>query len=344
MAKIKLNNGVEVGDYLRPYITAEVNSSHNGNVETAKEMIRTAKDIGCQCVKFQSWSKESLYSKTFYDKNPISKRIVSKFALDQQMLEELALYCRELEIDFSSTPYSKEEVDFLVKQCNIPYIKIASMEINNYDFLKYIANTGSAMVLATGMADMDEITKAVQAIESTGNRRLCILHCVSVYPAAKEMIQLNNIAGLRERFAEYPIGYSDHSIGTEMAVAATALGAGMIEKHFTLDNKKMGMDNNMATEPDVFAQLVEQCNNVYDGMGSKERIVITEEMEQRKKMRRSIIVTQDLEAGAVLTREVLDVKRPGDGIAPEKLEQLIGCSLRRSVAADEILTYEDIES
>lgn len=338
MAEIQLADGKEIGDYRCPYIVAEVNSSHNGNVEIAKQMVDEAKRIGCDCVKFQSWSAESLYSATYYKENPIAKRIVGKFAMPEDALLELAEYCHETGIAFSSTPYCKGEVDFLVDKCKAPFIKIASMDINNYSYIHYIAEKGVPIVMATGMADLEEIRKAVAVVQETGNKNLCLLHCISIYPPETQTIHLNNILGLREEFSPYPIGFSDHSLGTEMPVAATALGAAYIEKHFTLDKTKMGMDNNMAMEPDEFEQMVTCCHHVFDAMGRYERTVGEAELAQREKMRRSVVVVRDMKRGSVLQENDLDVKRPGWGILPEKIPELIGKKLAADVMADQILT------
>ena len=270
MAKIILNDGKVLEDYGTPYVVAEVNSSHNGNIEVARQMIKAAKDAGCDCVKFQSWSAESLYSKTYYDKNPITKRIVTKFSLSQDELLEMAKYCKELGIGFSSTPYSEPEVDFLADECEVPFIKIASMEVNNYPFLTYIAKKKLPIVLSTGMAEIEEVKKAVQVIEEAGNKQICLLHCISIYPADPETINLNNIKMLRDLFPDYPIGFSDHTLGWEIACAAVAMGSALIEKHITLDKTKMGMDNNMAIEPDEMKALsgkpefLEVVRNKYD--------------------------------------------------------------------------------
>lgn len=342
MAKVVLQDSTIVGDYEKPYIIAEVNSSHNGNVETAKMMVEKAKEIGCSCVKFQSWSAESLYSKSYYDKNPIAKRIVEKFSLSESELGDIADYCNSIGISFSSTPYSRNEVDFLLDKCNVPYIKVASMDINNYEYLKYIARKNAPIILSTGMAEIEEIKKAVSAIEEAGNNKIILLHCISIYPAEPSTIHLNNILGLREMFPQYPIGFSDHTLGTEISAAATALGAAVIEKHFTLDKGKMGMDNNMAIEPDEMLKLVKDCYNVHSAMGKKERIVSEAEYEQRKKMRRSVIVTKDLSEGTILTKEVLEVKRPGEGFPPEKIEELIGKRLKHDIKADTMLQDTDI--
>ncbi len=342
MSEICLNDERRIGDYETPYIVAEVNSSHNGSLDTAIEMIDKIKMIGADCVKFQSWSADSLYAKDYYEENPIAKRIISKFALSEEQLDEVFEYCAQVGISVTSTPYSKQEVDFLVKH-KVPYIKIASMDINNYMFLKYIGETGLPIVLATGMADMEEIKRAVEIIESTGNRKLCLLHCVSVYPAPPEIIQLNNILGLREKFPEYPIGFSDHSLGVEMAAAATAFGACMIEKHFTLDKKKMGMDNNMATEPDEFKKMIEISHNVCQGLGTKERVVTEDEKQQRVKMRRSIVLTRDMKAGEVIKEEDLDAKRPGTGISVENTSEIVGKRVVRNKVRDEFIYQGDYQ-
>lgn len=325
-----------------PYIIAEINTSHFGSVEIAKEMIYKAKEAGCDCVKFQSWTTETLYSKSFYAENPIAKRIVNKFAFSEDKLIEVANYSKECGIAFSSTPYSKSEVDFLLEKCNAAFIKVASMDLNNYPFLEYIARTGAPIVLSTGMSEIEEIRKAVRTIESVGNNNINILHCISIYPPEISTIRLKNITGLINDFPDYIIGYSDHSLGTEMSSAAIALGALIIEKHFTLDRSKIGMDNQMASEPDEMAMLVKNCHNVKIALGDTERIVLQSEIDQRNKMRRSVIVVRDLKAGDVLSIEDLDAKRPGTGFAPEKIYELVGKKLLKDIEADTLISESHI--
>jgi len=344
MSKCTFRNGTVIGDYHTPYIVAEVNSSHNGDFDTAKKMIDAAKESGCSCVKFQSWSAQSLYSKTFYNTNPIAKRMVSKFSFYSTQLKELADYCFEVGIHFSSTPYSREEVDCLIDEYNAPFIKVASMDINNYPFLEYIAQRGVPIVLSTGMSDMEEIRRAVRVVESTGNENLCLLHCISIYPPKISTIRLMNILGLREEFPEYPIGFSDHSLGIEMSIAATALGSALIEKHLTLDHKKIGMDNQMATEPDEMKKLVLCCKNVCVAMGDKKRLILDDEIEQRAKMRRSVIVKRDMKVGEMLTLEDMDAKRPAIGYPPEKINELVGKTITKDILADEIIVESNIST
>lgn len=343
MASIVLDSGILVEDYKEPYIIAEVNSSHGGDLNEAREMIKIAKEVGANCVKFQSFSVESLYSKSYYEKNKIQKRIVEKFSLNAKSLLEMAHYAREIGIDFSSTPYAENEVDSLCDM-QVPFIKIASMEINNLPFLRYIARKQKPMILSTGMAELSEIQRAVSAIESAGNSKIIILHCNSTYPTKIENINLNNIFKLREIFTQYPIGFSDHTLDDSAAIVATALGAAVIEKHFTLDKSKVGMDNNMAMQPLEFESMVRKCKDAFRALGSKERILSKEELAQRVKMRRSVVAKIDLKKGTRLNLEMLSAKRPGEGIPPCDMESLVGKVLKVDKGADCVIMPDEVEN
>ncbi len=343
MATCILRDGTIISDYGKPYIVSEVNSSHNGNMETARKMIDASVKIGCNCVKFQSWSVDSLYSKTYYDENPIAKRFVKKFSMSPDQLKELAIYCKKMNISFSSTPYSEEEVDFLVEECDVPFIKIASMEINNLEFLRYIGKKHVPIVLSTGMSTIGEIKDAVDVLHTVGVDQMTILHCVSIYPTILTSVNLNNIVGLRERFPMHPIGFSDHTEGDEAAVAAVALGVGVIEKHLTLDKSKVGMDNGMATEPDIFSTLVKKCNDIQIALGSKERVLIQQELEQRKNMRRSITATRDIASGERISECDICMKRPGTGIEPSRMIEIIGKRVIKDIQKDTMILWENLE-
>lgn len=334
---MKLNNGVVIENYGKPYFIAELNTSHFGNVETAKQMIVAAKQAGCDCVKFQSWSANTLYSNTYYRQNPVAKRFVDKFSFAPEKLKELALYAQEQGIAFASTPYSCDEVDFLIKECGVPFIKIASMEINNFPYLEYVARTGSAIILSTGMADQEEISRAVNTIVGAGNPNVCVLHCVSIYPADPETINLNNMLTFRQLYPQQPIGYSDHTLGLATPVAAVALGAPIIEKHFTLDSKKIGMDNQMAMEPDEFASMISACTAAWQSLGAAQRVVSQAELAQRANMRRSIVSKRAIPAGTVITLDDLEFKRPGDGFSPAQLDAVLGQQAVADIAADEVI-------
>ncbi len=342
LKEVRFNDGKVISEFGAPYIIAEVNSSHNGDPEVAKRMIDAAADAGCDCVKFQSWSVESLYSRTYYDKNPIAKRFVKKLSMPPEVLKEMAAYCREKGVSFSSTPYSKAEVDFLVEECDVPFIKISSMEVNNPQFLEYIAKKNVPLVISTGMAEFAEVKEAIRILKAAGNENIVILHCVSIYPTAIENANLNNMLGLRELFPEYPVGFSDHTIGDEAAVAATVLGAAVLEKHITLDASKIGMDNQMAMEPGPLRELVRKCKTIQLALGTKDRVLLPGEIKQRENMRRSVVTTRDIRAGERLRREDLDVKRPGTGIAPAELESVVGSIAKHDIGADRVLMRSDL--
>jgi len=343
MSSVSLRNGRCISDYGPPYIIAEMNTSHFGDMLIARSMIEKAKDCGCDCVKFQSWSPESLYCSSHYKENAIARRVVSKFSLGEQQLLELASHCSEIGIDFSSTPYSKEEASFLAMNCRSPFLKIASMELNNIPYLEFLGGLNVPVILSTGMGTLEEIIRAVRTLEGVGNNRIVILHCVSIYPVQDKDIRLLNIVGLRAEFPNYPIGYSDHSIGSEIPAAAVALGACVIEKHFTLDSSRIGMDNQMAMEPAGMRQLVSACRKVQVSLGGSGRILLEAEKAQIAKMRRSLVTKRSLCAGHVLSAEDLDAKRPGTGIGPQNVNEVLGKKLTKSIGADELLTEAYLE-
>ena len=338
-----LNNGRVVSKKNRPYIVAELNSSHFGRIELAEEMINSAKACGCDGVKFQSWTSESLYCRDYYESDPIAERIVKKFSLSSQDIKRLSLYCREKKIGFSSTPYSEEEVDQLADLFQADYIKIASMDINNLPFLDYIGKKNVPVVLSTGMADKQEIDEAIKCLENAGNTNICILHCVSVYPSEAKEVNLNNLLMLRQEFPDYEVGYSDHTMGYETACAAVALGASFIEKHFTLNNSKVGWDNQMATEPSEMKELVEKCHSVYNSLGNFDRILSDKEIDQRRNMRRSVVSKRDLYAGDVITKDDITAKRPGTGIPVGDYEEILGKRVKRDIKRDHLIKREDLE-
>jgi sialic acid synthase SpsE len=343
MSKIQLGTNRIIGDYELPYVVAELNTSHFGDVEKAKEMIRAAKSAGCDCVKFQSWSEESLYSETYYANNPMARRFIKRFSFSSEELLLLSKYCKEIEIDFASTPYSREEVDFLVDKCDVPFLKVASMDLVNSDLLSHMAGKKTPIILSTGMSSIEEVEVALKILTAKGNNRICILHCVSLYPTQTKEMNLRNILGLREKFSAFPIGFSDHSEGSALSIAATTLGAALIEKHFTLDKTKIGMDNQMAMESDQLKQMIEGCKDAYASLGLKERIVSESELMQRKTMRRSLVSSRDLKVGEILKKEDFVFKRPGNGIQISDLNKVLGKKMVKNVHKDFIVNYSDIE-
>ena len=339
----KLKNSRIIGGNNKPYYVAELNTSHFGDIGLAKKMIKIAHQVGCDCIKLQSWTSESLYSDYFYKKNPIAKRFVEKYSLNEKNIKNLSIFCKKIGIDFSSTPYSSKEVNFLTEHCSPSFIKVASMDLNNYQLLKHIGSKKFPVVLSTGMGEKSEIINAVKILKKSGTTKICVLHCVSIYPAPSELLSIKNILGLKKIFPDLPIGFSDHTIGSEFAISAVALGASLIEKHLTLDKNLIGMDNQMATEPLAFKKLIEKCNKVHSGLGSEERKLSKQEIKQSKLMRRSVFISKNLKKNHILKISDIQLKRPGNGISPNHIENLINKKINKSIKKGSLLKYSDID-
>lgn len=334
-----------------PYIIAEIGANHNGDMKLAKQIIQSAKDCGADCVKFQSWNTESIIAKEEYDRNQSYndspkkhfgslKDMVEKYYLRREQHYELKEYCNELSIDFASSPFSNAEVDLLV-DLDVPFIKVASMDINNYLFLEYIALKMKPVILSTGMADLAEIEKAIKIIEDTGNKEIILLHCISIYPPKYENINLRNIGMLKTTFG-YPVGFSDHSLGTAIPLAAVSLGSCVIEKHFTLDKDLPGWDHEISADPNELGEIVRESHNIVKALGTTRRIVGQEEIAKRMKFRRSLVLSREMKAGEIITENDLLSKRPGTGITPEEVKYVVGRRLKRDYEVDELIRWEDI--
>lgn len=342
----------EIKNYAKPYIIAEIGANHNGDIELAKQIIDKAIECGADAVKFQSWTPTSLICKEEYDRNQVYtdspkkhfgslKEMVEKYYLREEEHFELKKYCDTKGVDFCSTPFSKEEVDLLMK-LNVPFIKVASMDMNNLELLKYMAKQQKPIILSTGMSTLAEIEKAIEVIEEEGNNQIVLLHCISIYPPAYEDINLNNIPMLEKTFG-YPVGFSDHTIGTSIPLAAVTLGSCIIEKHFTLDKDMPGWDHEISADPSELKVICEESKNIVKSLGSFKRIVSEAEKEKLKKFRRSIIIARDMKKGEEIKLEDLGFKRPGTGIRPDEVKYVIGKKLMRDTEKDEILKWEDIK-
>lgn len=334
------------------YIIAEIGANHNGDMQLAKEMILSAKQSGADCVKFQSWTPDSLVSKEEYDKNQVYtdskkkhfgslKEMVEKYALTRANHFELKKYCDEIGVDFSSSPFSNAEIDLLI-ELDVPFIKIASMDINNHSLLRYAASTQKPLIVSTGMAQIGEIDEAIKIIEAAGNTQITLLHCISIYPPKFEDIHLRNIEMLSQTFG-YPVGFSDHSIGIEIPLAAAALGATMIEKHFTTDKDLPGWDHLISADPTELSAIASGTRAIAKSLGSFQRVVSQDELNKRQKFRRSIVVNRDLPKGHKLQESDLLYKRPGTGISPNRSDLVIGRRLVNSIEKDTLLNLEMLE-
>jgi len=350
--RINLTSKKTVYNYCDPYIIAELGSNHNGDMDLAKKLILAAKESGADCVKFQSWSKSTLFSKKKYEDNYFIaddyrdrddyslEEIVDAYAISADELSQMKKFSDEVGIDCTSTPFSKDEADFLVDVLESPFIKVASMDVNNYPFLSYLAKKDKPIILSTGLSELHEIDKAVRTIEQSGNNKIVILHCVAVYPPEDNQVNLNNIETLQMLYPDYPIGFSDHTLGTSIPCAAVAKGACVIEKHFTLDKKMEGWDHKVSANPEDMKELVNDAHRIHLALGSH-RIQQIEDQEQVLEFRRSIISAKEIEKGEVITEDMLVFKRPGTGLQPGDSMYIIGKKAKRKIGCDEIIGFDD---
>ena len=335
-----------------PYVIAEIGSNHNGDMDLAKRLILSAKECGANAVKFQSWTDESLISKEEYQNNQSYddspkkhfgslEQMVKKYYLREEQHHMLSNFCKEHEIEFCSTPFSTDEVDLLM-DLEVPFFKIASMDVTNHELLRYVAKQNKPILLSTGMATLSEIEQAVKIFEDENNFEYIILHCVSIYPPKIHDINLNNIKMLSNTF-ECPVGFSDHTIGTSVPIASVVLGSKIIEKHFTLDKSLEGWDHEISADPKELSYICEESKNVFHSLGSYKRIVSDEEQEKKKKFRRSIVINSDLKKGSILEIKDLEYKRPGNYIAPNENKYVVGRKLNKDLSKDSVLRWDDLE-
>ena len=351
--KIKLTEKKEVFNNCKPYIIAEIGANHNGDISLAKQLIIEAKQSGADCVKFQSWSKGSVLSKKIYEDNYFLaddyrnrddytlEEIVKEYSISEQELLDMKQFADQIGIDCTSTPFNKKEADFLVDKMQTPFIKVASMDLNNYPFLEYLAKKGKPMVISTGLSELHEIDKAVKTIEHAGNSQIVILHCVATYPPEDSDVNLNNIKTLMSIYPEYPIGFSDHTLGIIIPLASVTLGACLIEKHFTLDKEMEGWDHKVSATKDEMQAIVEGSERIVKAMGSF-RISATESDEKKREFRRSIVITRDMKKGDVIKVEDLEYKRPGGNFDPGMTDFIVGRTVNKDIKNDHILTKKDI--
>jgi sialic acid synthase SpsE len=353
MSEIQLTPKRSVADFGKPYIIAELGSNHNGDMELARKLIVEAKNAGADCVKFQSWSKDSIFSRKTYDDNYFIaddyrdrtdytlEAIVDAYSISEEELLQMKKFSDELGIDCTSTPFSKKEVDFLVDKIKAPFIKIASMDLNNYPFLDYVARKGKPIVISTGLSELYEIDKAIRTIERAGNYQIVILHCISIYPPKDEQVNLNNIDTLRTLYPKYPIGFSDHTLGITIPVASVVKGVCLIEKHFTLDKNMEGWDHKVSANPEEMALICSETKRVHAALGST-RIQVQERPDRIESFRRSIVTTRAIKAGEVIGKNDLDFKRPATGIAPEFFDQVVGRTAKVDLALDKPFLLSDL--
>jgi len=336
----------------KPLIIAEIGANHNGDMTLAKELIDQAKLSGADAVKFQSWGIDSIESRMNYEMNHNYNdkkkhfgslyEMVNEYSLTVENHIELANYCKEHEIFFLSTPFTIEEVD-LLNDLGVPLFKVASMDIDNFWLLEHIAKTGKPILLSTGMSSLKEIIEAVEFIESNNCKEIVILHCVSLYPTSEEKVNLNNISLLKNVFPNLTIGFSDHTLGLSASVGAVALGAMVVEKHFTINKDLPGWDHSISADPKEFSEMATNINNVFRQLGSYHRVISEEETIKKIAFRRSAFSKRKLLKGQVIIDSDITFKRPGGYISPAEVKYLVGRKLNKTLDEGDLIKWEDLE-
>ena len=326
------------------YIIAEAGVNHNGSVELAHRLVEEAKLAGVDCIKFQTFVAENLVSrdaqKAEYQKNNTGSdetqlQMLKKLELSFEAFAALKEHCNEIGIDFLSTPFDFESLAFL-DELDIPFWKIPSGEITNYPYLARLAKTGRRIVMSTGMCDVEDIEDAMAVLRENGATDITLLHCNTEYPSPYHDVNLRAMDAMREKF-HVPVGYSDHTKGIEVPIAAAALGAEIIEKHFTLDNAMEGPDHIASLNPRDLKQMVDAIRNVEKALGKKEKKVSPSEEKNRHIARKSIVAKCAISKGDVFTEENLTVKRPGSGISPMRWKELLGQTAVKDFSEDELI-------
>lgn len=279
----------------KPYIISEIGSNHNGNIALCKKQILQSKKAGADAVKFQMFTSSGLFSKASYESGGLKKEDVDKYSLNLKKIKEIYKFCKKIKIDFGVTPLSIYEAKLLNDNINLDFFKVASADCNFYDLIKFLGNTKKTTIISTGLSSFDEIKKAVKTFQKTKNKKLIILHCTSNYPPENKNINLKRISELNRTFS-YPIGFSDHSRGIEIALASIPFGACVIEKHFTSNKKLSGWDHHMSINFNELRDLVIFSKNIYESLGSS-RIYRVENSNTLKAFRRSIVANMNIQKG-----------------------------------------------
>lgn len=326
------------------YIIAEAGVNHNGSFALAKEMVDAAAEAGADCVKFQTFTPENLVSKyaekaEYQKKNTGSTEsqlgMLKKLTLAENEYRELSNYAVEKGIDFCSTAFDEDSIRF-VHELQCKFWKIPSGEITNMPYLIQIARYGEPIIMSTGMSTLKEVEAAVKVIRKYSDKPLILLHCNTEYPTPFEDVNLLAMKQLAQRF-NCEAGYSDHTAGIEIPVAAVALGAKVIEKHFTMDRTMEGPDHKASLEPNELREMVKAIRNVEAALGKGEKTVQESERKNLSVVRKSIVAKTDILKGELLTEHNLTTKRPGNGISPMRWEEVLGTRAVKDFRVDELI-------
>lgn len=336
----------------RTYIIAEAGVNHNGDVELARRLVVAAKDAGADAVKFQTFKTEKILTRTAsmaeYQKDNLGSedtqfQMVKALELSYANFADLKSYAESIGIDFLSTPDDEDSLDFLADELAIPWIKIGSGEVTNILYLRRIAAKQKPMILSTGMSTLGEVERAVRTLREINLQELVLLHCTTNYPCPPEEVNLRAMQTLHQAF-NVRVGYSDHTTGTEVPVAAVALGAEVIEKHLTLDKAMEGPDHLASLDTVEFQQMVRQIRAIEVALGNGVKWPNPSEEKIKPMVRRRIVAARDLPAGIFLTINDLCFKRANKGISVESADELIGMKLCRDLKFDESVEWGYLSS
>lgn len=333
----------------KAFIIAEAGVNHNGSLDLAIQLIDAAKAAGADAVKFQTFRADALAArsahKAAYQDRTTSRdesqlEMLRRLELDEAAHRRLIEHCESVGIRFLSSPFDHESVDLLAAM-NLPVFKIPSGEITNHPFLRHIAGKGKPIILSTGMCTLDEVREAVDVLRDAGAHEITLLHCVTEYPTPYPQVNLRAMLTLKEALG-LPVGYSDHTPGIEISVAAVALGAEVIEKHFTLDRTLPGPDHAASLEPAELAQMVASIRHVEEALGNGVKMPAPCEIPNISVARKSVVAARALSAGHTLQEADLAIKRPGNGLAPKTLPDLVGRTLRVAIDQDQLLQWDQL--
>ncbi len=333
--------------YPKTFIIAEAGVNHNGSLDLAKKMIDAAVEAGADAVKFQTFKAEKVvsryapkaeYQKQTTDKTESQLDMVRKLELDKVAHEKLLAYCHSRNIQFLSTPFDLESIDLLSK-LGLEIFKIPSGEITNLPYLRKIGALKKEIILSTGMSDLGEIEKALDVLTGAGTKfkNITVLHCNTEYPTSMQDVNLKAMQTIKTAFPGIRVGYSDHTEGIEVPVAAVALGAAIIEKHFTLDKNMPGPDHKASLEPDELTAMVKAIRNIEKSLGTGIKKSSSSELKNKPIVLKSIVAARTISKGESFTEENLTAKRPGTGISPMRWDEVIGQRASKDYQQDELI-------
>ena len=348
MNTLQLGNK-NVGDGHPAFIIAEIGINHQGDVNIAQDLIQKAKECGADAVKFQKRSLTRILTKAGLDMAYDNRNSFGKtygehkkaLELSEADYRELNIFCQKLDIIFCASGWDEESIDFL-DELGIPFFKMASADLTNFPLLIHTAKKNKPMILSTGMADMKMVQAAYSQVNPINNQ-IAILQCTSTYPSAFSEVHLNVLQTYMKEFPDTVIGYSGHEQGIVIPPAAVALGAKIIERHFTLDRTMKGGDHAASLEPQGFTKMVRDIRHIEEAMGNTEKKIQESEAPVFRKLAKSIVSAVNISSGDSITANMLTTKGPGTGISPMRLNELIGKISKIDIPADQVIMEEDIQ-